>query len=216
MKPSPPYFVPTNVSTSHDVILSPTSETQRNAGAYTSLQSLKGSFISRLSPKLSYPPIRPSSPRGEENILLTSLSLTSSEATSVLAPSHSSVHLPILSSVESGRTVISTVSIVVTKTLTILPSTPVSAKHTTVANTINKITLHHSPTTFGPDSSLLIDKSDKISKAADAILPILLGSDDGSTTRAALETKQKQRLKQRAALQNLIQWLLSFFRIEVD
>lgn len=215
MKPSPPYFLTKTLSTSPDAILSSTSETQRNASAYTSLQSLKGSFVTRLSPKISSPPIRPSSITGKENLPSTSLSLTISEATSVLAPSHSSVHLPILSLAESGRTIISTVSILVTKTLTIMPSTPVSAKYTNVANTINRITLHHSLITLGPDISPSIGKPDKISNAVDSILPILLGSGDGSTTNAAMETKQKERLKLRAALANLIKWLLSFFRIEV-
>lgn len=216
MKPSPSYFVTTAVSTSRDVIFSSTLETRRNASAYTSLQSPKGSFISRLSPKISSRPLRPSSPTGEENIPSSSLSLTISEATFVLAPSHSSVHLPTLSSVESGRKIISTVSILVTKTLTILPSTPVSAKHTTIANTIYGIPLHHSSTALEPDDSPPIDESDKISKAVDAILPIIHGSNDGSTTHPAMETKQEERLKQRAALANLIKWLLSFFRIEVD
>lgn len=215
MKP-PSYFVTTAVSASRDVIFSSTLETQRNASAYTSLQSLKGSFVSRLSPKISSRPLKPSSPTGEENIPSSSLSLTISEATFVLAPSHSSVHLPTLSSAESGRTIISTVSIVVTKTLTILPSTPVSAKHTTVANKINEITLHHSSTTLGPDDSPPIDKSDKSSKAVDAILPIVHGINVGLTTHAAMETKQEERLKQRAALANLIKWLLSLFRIEID
>lgn len=216
MKPSPSYFVTTAVSTSRDVIFSSTLETRRNASAYTSLQSPKGSFVSRLSPRISSRPLKPSSPTGEENIPSSSLSLTISEATFVLAPSHSSAHLPTLSSVENGRKIISTVSIVVTKTLTILPSTPVSAKHTTIANTIYGTTLHHSSTTLGPDDSAPIDESDKISKGVDAILPINHGSYDGSTTHAAMVTKQEERLKQRAALANLIKWLLSFFRIEVD
>lgn len=216
MKPSSSYFVPTAISTLRDVVLSSTSESQRNASAYTSFQSLKGSFVARLSPKISSPSIRPSSPAGEDNIPSSSLILTLSEATSVLAPSHSSVHLPILSAIESGRTIISTVSIVITKTLTILPSTPASARHTTVPNTINGITLLYSSTTSEPDGSAPIDKSNQISKAVDAILPIILGSDDGSTTHAALQTQQKTKLKQRAALANFIKWLLSFFRIEVD
>ena len=216
MKPSPSYFVTTAVSTSRDVISSSTSETRRNASTYTSLQSLNSSFVSRLSSKISSRPLRPTSPTGEENIPLSSLSLTISEPTFVLAPSHSSVHLPALSSVENGRTIISTVSIVVTKTLTIVPSTPVSAKHTTFANTMNGITLYHSSSILGPDDSPPIDESDQISKAVNAILPIIRGSNDGLTTHAAMETKQEERLKQRAALANIIKWLLSFFRIEVD
>lgn len=216
MKPSPPYFVTTAVSASRDVIFSSTLETQRNSSAYTSLQSFKGSFVSSLSAKISSPPLGPSSPTGEENIPTSSLSLTISESTFVLAPSYSSSHLPILFSVEIGRTFISTVSIVVTKTLTILLSTPVSADYTTIANTINGITLHHSSSTLGPDDSSPIDKSDKFSKAVDATPPIEQGSNDGSTTNAAIGTKQKERLKQRTALANLIKWLLSFFRIEVN
>lgn len=216
MKPSPSYFVTTAVSTSRDVIFSSILETRRNASAYTSLQSLKGSFVSKLSPKISSRPLWLSSPTGEENIPSSSLSLSISEATFVLAPSHSSVHLPALSSAENGRTIISTVSIVVTKALTILPSTPITAKHTTFANTMNGITLYHSSTTLGPDDSPPIDESDQISKAVDAILPIIRGSNDGLTTHAATETKQEERLKQRVALANIIKWLLSFFRIEVD
>lgn len=216
MKPSPSYFVTTAVSTSRDVIFSSTLETRRNASAYTSLQSLKGSFVSMLSRKISSRPLRPSYATGEEKIPSSSLSLTISEATFVLSPSQSSVHLPTLSLAESGRTIISTVSILVSKTLTILPSTPVSAMHTTIANTMNGITLHHSSNTLGPDDSLPIDESDKISKAVDAILPIIHGSNDGSTIIATMETKQEERLKQRAALATLIKWLLSFFRIEVD
>lgn len=216
MKLSPSYFVTTAVSTSRDGIFSSAIETRRNASAYTSLQSLKSSFISRLSPKISSRPLRPSYPTGEENIPSSSLSLTISEATVVLSPSHSSFHLPTLSLAESGRTIISTVSILETKTVTILPSTPVSATHTTIANTLNGITLYHSSITLGPDDPPPIDESHKISKAVDAILPIIHGSNDGSTRLAAMETKQEERLKQRAALAILIRWLLSFFRIEVD
>lgn len=216
MKPSPSYFVTTAVSTSHDVISSSTLETRRNASVYTSLQSLKGSFVSMLSPKISSRPLRPSYATDEENIPSSSLSLTVSKATSVLSPSHSSVHLPNLSLAESGRTIISTVSILVTKTLTILPSTPVSAKQTTIANTTNEKTSQHSSNTLGPDDSPPFDESNKISKAVDAILPIIHGSNDGSTILTAMGTKQEERLKQRAALANLIKWLLSFFRIEVD
>lgn len=211
MKPSPSYILTTAVSSSRDVISSSTSETRRNASAYISLQSLNSSFVSRLSSKIPSRPSRPTSPTGEENIPSSSLSLTTSEATLVLVPSHSSVHLPTLSSVENGRTINSTVSIVVTKTLTILPSTPVSAKHTTIANTMNGITLYHSSNTLGPDDSPHIDESDQISKAIDMILPIISGSNDGLTTHAAMETKQEERVKQRAALANIIKWLLSFF-----
>lgn len=215
MKTSPSYSVTTGVSTSGDVFLSSTSEIRRNASAHSSLHSLKGSFISRLSSKIPSPPMRPSFPTGDENIPSSSFSLTISEATSILAPSRSSVHLPVLSSVEGGGIVISTVSIVVTRTLAILPSITGSGTHTTDSNA-ERTTLYQSSITLGLDSSPPIDKSDKISKAVDAILPILLGSDDGSTANVVMDSKQKQRLEQRAALANLIRWLLSFFRIEVD
>lgn len=215
MKPSPSYFVTMATSTSRHVIPSSTSETQRNTSAHASLQSLKGSFVSRLSSKISSLSMRPPSPTSKENIPSSSLPIITSEATSILAPSHNSVHLPVLSSFEGGRTVISTVSIVVTRTLAILPSTKVSGKYTTDANSKGN-TLHHSSVTLGSDSSPPIDKPDKISKAVDAILPIILGNDDGSTANAAMDTKQKQRLKQRAALANLIRWILSFFHIEMN
>lgn len=215
MKPSRSYFVTTATSTSRDVIRSSTSETQRNTSAHASLHSLKGSFVSRLSPKISSLTMRPPSSTGEENIPSSSLPLITAGATSILAPSHTSVHLPVLSLFEGGGTVISTVSIVVTRTVAILPSTKVSGKYTTDANSKGN-TLHHSSVTLGSDSSPPIDKPDKISKAVDAILPILLGSDDGSTANAAMDTKQKQRLKQRAALANLIRWILSFFHIEMN
>lgn len=202
-------------STSRDVILPSTSETQMNASAHVSLHFLEGSFVSRISPKVSSSLMRPSSTTGEENIPSGSLPLITSESTSILAPSQTSVNLPVLSSFVGGRTAISTVSIVVTRTLAILPSTKVSGKYTTDANT-EETTLHHSSITLGSGSSPPIDESDKISKAVDAILPILLGSDDGSTAKAAMFTKQKQRLKQRAALANIIRWILSFLHIEMN
>lgn len=214
MKP-PSYLVTTAGSASRDFTISSKSETQKNPRAHASLDSLKGSFISRLSPKIYSLPIRPSSSTGEGNIASSSLSSTTPEATSILAPSHSSVHLPIFPSVEGGRPVISTFSTVVTRALAILPSTPANAKLTTHANTIKGTTLHHSPVTVGPDGSPPIGKSDQISKAVDGILPILVGSDNESTANAPMETKQKQKPKQRAALANFVGWLLSF-HIEMD
>lgn len=214
MKPSPSYFVTVATSTSRDVIRSSTSETQRNTSAHTSLHALKESFVSRIPSKISSQSIRPPSPTSEENIPSSSLPLITSEPTPILAPGHNSVHLPVLSSFEGARTVISKISIVVTRTLHILPSTKVSGKYGTDANS-ERNTLHHSSVTLWSDSSP-IEKTDKISKAVDAILPILFGSDDGSTANEAMDTKQKQRLKQRAAVANLVRWILSLFHIEMN